>query len=185
MDALSDLSDEELLRLSAEGDVDAYGTLVHRLWLPAMGFCLKRCSDADDAQDIVQEAFIKLYLRRVQYRACRRVKALLFRILENLCTDYGRRRNSYQRAIRKVAEGLVASLQSRDEWAPHSLDLAEQLEALNSLTGTQRTVYLLRELEGLSYREISEVTGFSMQKVRVALHRARSKVAQSVHVREG
>lgn len=134
----------------------------------------------EDAGDITQETFIRLWRagKRQQIRSC---KPWLLRVAHNLCLDRLR--------VRRFENARFSALDDRDTRVrfsePHDADadpevhmqhaeLAAQLQkAIGTLPEHLRSVVILREIEGYSYQEISEVLEQKLNNVKVNLHRAR------------
>ena len=128
-------------------------------------FLLKSTRDADLANDLVQDSFMKLWLKRktVDYK---KSKSYLFSTAYHTMIDY----------IRKNER--ITRLEGNEHFSPVSYDnysdLKEVLnEAVNLLPDIQRSVVLLRDYEGYSYKEIGEITELSEAQVKVYIYRAR------------
>lgn len=175
-------TDEELMREACAGDREAFGTLVDRLWLNAVRYCLTRCRDRDLAQDLAQEGFLRLYTYRGRYQPKAGVWALLSRILNNLLVDHSRRTRTQANTLAEVADRLPF-LDERASPA-HVLESREEIailyRALQALSPVHRQLVVYRELQGLTYKEMAEVTGISFDSVRVELHRARRRLEQEL-----
>lgn|SRR5690606_5528350 len=128
-------------------------------------FILKNLRHSEDAQDIVQNSFEKLWINRenVDYS---RSKSYLFTIAYNQMIDHIRK---HKRIVLKdeFKEGVKVSQGHAD----NSKKILES--ALARLNETQRSLVMLKDYEGYSYEEIGEITGLSLSQVKVYLHRAR------------
>jgi len=185
--AASDAAPDEypgLVRSAAAGDDDALNRLLMQAQEVAWRFSTAVCGHGGDAEDAMQEALIKTYRHVGQIREPGAFRPWLYRTVRNACL-MGRRK--------KVGE--PASLQSLDELLPGYEGLArldtpdpgknpEQLAdnaglrrqlrvALGKLPAPYRAVVFLREMEGLSTREVAHVLGISEDNVKTRLHRAR------------
>lgn len=168
------------MQLSATGDREAFGILVQRLWWPAVRYCLKLSRDHEQAQDLAQEGFIRLYLLRHRYQPTTPVRRILFRILDNLAIDYSRRSRARSAATRKVADSFGGTVKSPADDYEVKQDLLTVYQALQGLNEQQRRLIVLREFHGLSYRELAAATGLSLDSVRVQLHRARRRLQEAL-----
>lgn len=128
-------------------------------------FVLKSLGDSDEAEDVVQDAFEKLWLRRDQIDPAK-VKSYLFTTVYHAIVDYSRK-------VKRMAD-FQQSITTQNETQTTHFDLKEQIDqALKLLPDYQRNVVLLRDYEGYAYQEISEITGFTVEQVKVYIFRAR------------
>lgn len=128
-------------------------------------FALKSLTNKGEAEDLVQDAFAKLWMKRDQVDV-NKVKSYLFTTVYHTIIDRSRKQKRIQQFEQSV----------RQEFTPPSIhfDLKHQLDqALSLLPEYQRTVVLLRDYEGYSYQEIGEITGLSTEQVKVYIFRAR------------
>lgn len=128
-------------------------------------FALKTLKDAETAKDVVQEAFTRLWVKAEEVDAAK-AKSYLFTSAYHLSIDHFRRE-------KKSGEMDITAENKLQTKQPTS-DLNEILhEALNRLNEVQRSVVLLRDYEGYSYKEIEELTGLNESQVKVYIYRAR------------
>ena len=132
-------------------------------------FALKNTRDSEQAKDLVQDAFEKLWIKKDQIDASK-AKAYLFQIVSNALIDRARRV--------KLNAAFREQLSSNDSLVfNESVDLKKTLEdAVAKLPDIQRHVILLRDYEGYSYEEIGAITSLSEQQVKVYIFRARQKL---------
>ena len=128
-------------------------------------FIVKNIRHTEDAQDIVQSAFEKLWVNRVQVLP-EKAKSYLFTVAYHQMIDHIRKSNKMPL--------------SEDTFIPHQPINQEQAElkqllmrAVNQLNPTQKSLVLLKDYEGYSYQEIGEIMNLSDSQVKVYLHRAR------------
>ncbi len=128
-------------------------------------FILKNLRHEEDAQDVVQSAFEKVWLHKDQVEAAT-AKSYLFTVAYNLMIDHIRKSKKVQ-LTETFNENAQVSYQ-------RSGNLKEVLQkALDRLSETQRSLVMLKDYEGYSYQEIGKITGLSESQVKVYLHRAR------------
>ena len=138
--------------------VDDFSDAVYR-------FLLKNIRDVDVAQDLVQDSFMKLWIRRKEVNAKKR-KSYLFSTAYHTMIDH----------IRKHER--MTTIEGNEHYIPSTSenysDLKEILdEAIQLLPDVQRSVVLLRDYEGYSYKEIGEITSLNEAQVKVYIYRAR------------
>jgi len=160
-----------LLDKVREGDRAAFKAVVglyqQKVFLLAYSILRHR----EDAMDIVQETFLRLYLKLESYEREKSFQAWLFRITKNLCIDYYRkncsRRNELESA-RRIEEMNVAADDGPDN--PASADLRQLFSrSLEKLGDRQRLVFVMKHYNGLQYQEIAQVLKISVGTVK-SLH---------------
>lgn len=138
--------------------VDAYSDGLYR-------FVLKNLKDEAMASDIIQDTFEKLWMKLEEVNGMK-VKSYLFTSAYHTMIDYIRREKRYM----DVDPVHMFESSGGDQYS----DLGEILErAVQNLPEDQKAVIMLRDYEGYSYREISEITGLSESQVKVYIYRAR------------
>jgi RNA polymerase sigma-70 factor (ECF subfamily) len=152
--------------------VQEYNTCVREFSDGLYRFALKNVRDAELAQDFVQDAFERLWLRidTVDYQ---RVKSYLFRTIVNLQIDRSRRNNLQQQHLNSLPDPVQSPGVAHD--VQRVID-----EGVARLNDIQRTVLTLRDYEGYSYQEIAEITDLSVDQVKVYIFRARRFLKQYI-----
>jgi RNA polymerase sigma factor (sigma-70 family) len=140
--------------------------------------------DPGEAEDVTQEVLIKLWKSGEKIDPDR-LGAWLLTVTRNACTDILRRRQRTAKIIPIRSETHPPADHPSPAPNPESVAAGTQLgkkilKALSELSESARTVVILREIQGLSYREISEVTEINIDTVRVILHRARRRLRDSL-----
>jgi RNA polymerase sigma factor (sigma-70 family) len=164
LDLRSDVPDEALLVLFANGDPEAARALTLRLAPMALRVAARMLADRAEAEDVAQEAMLRLWRVAPDWRQGEaKVSTWLYRVTSNLCTDRLRRRGRTV-ALEAVAEpedgrpGAVAGMIEADR--------ALALEtALAALPDRQRQAVVLRHLEGLTNPEIAEIMEIGVEAV--------------------
>jgi RNA polymerase sigma-70 factor, ECF subfamily len=182
-------SDETLCERVARGDAPAFDTLVERYRERAYRLAWSMLRNAEDARDLSQEAFIRLYQTAGTFRGRARFSTWFYRILVNLCLDHRRRHRWWGRIMgsfpaddpdrpsvldRQPAPGLTA-----DEGLARSQTMSELWAAVDRLSPRQRAAVLL-QMEDLPTAEIARVLSCSEATVRVHLHRALSALRKTL-----
>jgi RNA polymerase sigma-70 factor (ECF subfamily) len=162
--------DAELLARVGEGDVPAYRELVRRYGRKLHHYAIRLTHDPAEAEDIVQETFLRLWLRASEYTPRARVTTWLHRIAHNLAIDRLRARGRWQ-ALEDDDVAPISAPQARlidDRRRAENLDLA-----LAELPERQRAALVLVYLQELSGKEAAEVLQVSEEALESLLARAR------------
>ena len=161
------------------------------------GAALRLTRSPSDAEDLVQDAFVKAYRFYDRFEPGTNMKAWLFRILTNTFINKYRRKTRERKVLEgrdaePVGDGVMSRAAMRSLTDPvaeadRRLLTAEIQEALDTLPEDYRVMILLADVEELSYKEIAEVVGCPIGTVMSRLHRARKKmqkrlVHQAVHL---
>lgn len=151
--------------------------LLMRAQQVAYRFSLLVCGHAEDAEDVMQDALMRTYKHVGQIKDPGAFRTWLFRTVRNACLMKRRRRVDEPARVESIDPGspqdVATGAQGPDEVAMNNW-LGERLRrALATLPPAYRMIVLLREMEGLSTREVATVTGMSEDNVKTRLHRAR------------
>jgi RNA polymerase sigma-70 factor (ECF subfamily) len=172
-----DGDEAELIERSRKGDSEAFGILVERYQRRVVGVALAVVHNQDDAIELAQETFIRAYENLSKFESRSSFSTWLYRIAANLAIDFWRREGRHVVLHGEDADNEISRLASAhgDSFKEVSRsELSERLkQALEELTPEHRAVILLREVEGLSYDEISEVLQCPRGTVMSRLHYAR------------
>jgi RNA polymerase sigma-70 factor (ECF subfamily) len=163
----SRLDEEDLIRRCQEGDLMAYRSLYERYEQPFLRTALRLLGRRQDAEDAVQEAFLKFYKKVDHYRGGSNFSTYFFRILINCCYDILRLRRP-ETALDDVSSGL-----GRDS-APelrYSLD-----RAIAALPKQMRACFVLFAVEDLRQEEIAQILEISVGAVKAHVHRAKARL---------
>lgn len=171
----------------AAGDEAAFARLVERYQHRVFGFCARLLGDRAEAEDLAQDVFLTVYRNAGEFRGDCAFSTWLFRIAKNQTLNrikyLERRGRSARRADPESADERIARLvdpeATRADEAIADRQQARMVqEAIEELGEEHRAVVVLRDLEDLSYEEISEITGLPLGTVKSRIHRARSALAK-------
>lgn len=170
--------EKHLIEAFQTGDEFAFVSLYNRYKGPVYAFCLKMTLDREMAQDVMQEAFLRVYENRDRLLHTRSFKAWLFTIARNQCLNQLRRSN---RQVPLEEKELPApGLQT----PASEMEKSEQIRLVNHFLGQlkpgYREVIILREYQNLSYEEIAAVTRSTLSAVKSRLFKARRKLAEGM-----
>src|SRR5262245_41056392 len=155
-------TDEEAMRaVQKTGDNDAFARIVDRWEQPIRRLCMRMSGDEHRGEDLAQETFARLFTQRQQYDASRKLSTWLWRIALNLCFADARRRQRQNTISLDTSDNdgrIVDGKGATPEAEVSERERARLVKAaLASLDEKQRAVVILREYEGLKFREIAEV----------------------------
>lgn len=179
-------SDALLVRRTRAGDTRAFGILVERYMRRAYYAALGLVGSSEDALDLSQEAFVRAFRARHTIDPDRPFYAWLYQIIRRLCFNHTRDRRTRRRGIEAAGDWLVEQATSRTAGMrpDRALEQAEAKRrvaaALESLSDRDREVLVLKEFEGLRYREIAEILGVPIGTVMSRLYSARRRLAAAL-----
>lgn len=165
-----DLSDATIVRRVLAGDTDAYGILVDRYYDRYARFATHMLGSAEDAEEALQDSFLRAYRSLGRYEDRERFGAWLFRILVNRCRTTAVRRRSREKTFVNN-DGLLLGA-SEDHSADNDAWREELDHALVQLPAEQREAFLLKHVEELSYEEMAELTGVGVSALKMRVKRA-------------
>lgn len=167
-------SDAELMAAVGRNDMDALGELVRRHQNKALGLALRMLGRRDAAEDIAQDAFLRVFRAAKRYRPDAKFTTWLYRIVANLCLDRQRRGKHAPVALDESLAEPSADAQ------PDPIEADERArrvrDAVGALSERQRTAVILHRYEGLSHREVAEAMDSTESAVESLLVRAYAKL---------
>lgn len=170
--------DHALIEAFQRGDEFAFVALYNRYKSPVYAFCARMLLDRAAAQDVMQEAFVRVYENRQRLLSAGSFKAYLFMVARNQCLNTLRREGRHT-GLADEAPGVSPV----DAETPFSeLLKSEQVDLINRFLGAlspeYREVLVLREYQNLSYEEIAAVTRNTVSSVKSRLFKARRKLGE-------
>ena len=186
MDKEFSYTDEELIVRFQEGDEQAYVELVNRFRNRLMSFIYRYVNDMEQAEDIVQDALLKLYTHKHYYKNIAKFSTWIYTIAANLAKTELRKKKS-----RKVTYLSQMGPEERDYELPavepdtDELAQSEYIEkkiqaAIQKLPLHFRTVTILRDIQELSYEEISKIVDVPLGTVKSRINRARIQLQKEL-----
>jgi RNA polymerase sigma-70 factor, ECF subfamily len=170
----------ELIQRANQGDQRAFGALVERYQRRVMGVAMAVVHNPEDALELAQETFVRAYENLGKFESRSSFSTWLYRIAANLAIDFRRREGRHNILRGEEAENEINRIPtgSGDSFIEFSRgELSQRLHgALAELTPEHRAVILLREVEGLSYDEISDLLQCPRGTVMSRLHYARNRL---------
>lgn len=184
------MTPQERISLAKAGDHDAFAQLVEENQDRVYSLALRMVNNPDDAADLAQEAFLSAWRNLSGFQGEAAFSTWLYRLTSNLCIDFLRKEK------RKRAAGAVLYLDDTEEEEasidlpdygadPHrqleQAEMREQLDrAMAALSPEHRTILSLREVSGLSYREIADLLSVEEGTVKSRIARARTALRKKL-----
>lgn len=188
LSTIVDPDDQQLVTEARAGSTAAFRSLVDRHQRRVYGMALSMLKDPDAARDVVQDAFIKVHQHLGDFQGNSNFYTWLYRIAMNLCIDRARRSKRFphvewnDETAHEGGEDFEVSphrLGFDPGKALHDKEIRDQVsKALGALSPKHRAVILLREVEGLSYKEIAEAMECSEGTVMSRLFHARKRMQE-------
>ena len=178
-------SERVLISRLRRQDPTAFELLVKQHQDRVYDFCLRMLSDREEAFDVTQEIFVSIHQHMEQFRHDAKISTWIFRISRNHCLNrlkYLKRRGrgrseEYGETSEQEINASVGAPPTPDESLEASRTRALVHRAIARLDEDQRVLVVLRDIEGLAYEEIVEITELAEGTVKSRLHRAREKLA--------
>jgi len=184
-------SDEDLIRRFKKGDEESFKELVERYQSRVYSIVLAMVGDKNDADDICQDIFVRVYRFLHQFKEKSKFFTWLYRLTINTCINAqnGRKRKletlSLSNPIGEKEDPLLTKIPQ--ETVKSSIDVLKNKElglkikaAIDSLSDELKEVFILREMEDLSYKELAKVFQCSEGTIKSRLFRAREKLKEKL-----
>lgn len=169
-------ADRWLVGKAQAGDLDAYEVLVRRHRSRIYRIALRILGNPHDAEDVTQDVVIQMWIALAGFAGASSFSTWLYRIVVNRCLNHLRRR----RWTRPVLDEDPPPAAGAEDTVIARQRARATMEAVAALPADQRAVFVLHQLEGLSYREVAAVVNVSEDAVRGRLHRARLSLLTSL-----
>ncbi len=155
------------------GDIDAFTRIVEAYYARCLRFAASMLRNPDEAEDVVQDAFVRLYRALPRYEERQRFESWLFQILGNCCRTANTvavresiRSSDDERALAQLPAGDRADHRLDNEWS-----IAVR-QALAEVPEYNREIFVLHYIEGFSYEEIERMTGVKRSALKMRVKRA-------------
>ena len=172
-------SDEQLMSLFQGGDENAYIELVNRYKDKLINFIFNYLGDLESSEDVVQETMIKLYQKKHYYKEIAKFSTWLYTIAKNLANTELRKRKQRKTTLLSQfsKDDKTYDLPSNDPEPGQEIqtDLVNKIirDAVDQLSEKFKIVIVLRDIQGLSYEDISEIINVPIGTVKSRINRAR------------
>ncbi len=180
------MSEQDLIKRCQEGDIEAFEQLITDYEKRILNYCFRMMGNPSDAEDAAQEVFVKVFRFIGNFNGQSSFSTWLYRVASNVCLDLLRK-------AKRQPQNVVSIHQENDEGEEYlmaiedpepnpyeraQLSEAQQVlvDALDQLGDEQKRVIILRDIEGLSYEEIAEITNTAPGTVKSRINRARQNL---------
>lgn len=186
---MNNFDNETLLSRLYDGDLEALSAIIDRFQHSLLNFAGRMLSDRDEAEDIVQDTFIKVWNQRSSVTEVTALSAWLYTMTKNACLDVLRKRSRHATeshdpaTLAEVVESLpreASAGQSPAFAAEFSATVNGLQQVLDDLPVEQKTAWLLYEVQGASYSEIASIMSISTSSVRGKIYRARLAITEKM-----
>jgi RNA polymerase sigma-70 factor (ECF subfamily) len=185
--AQASVAEHDLIRAAQRGDEQAFERLVRTYDQSVLRIALNLLRSPEDARDVYQEAFLRVYKNLDNFRFDCSFHTWLYRIVTNICLDHLRKRKVRREepSVVEGVEGVVDRMERVEEEGPHAdperatfnVQLGARIDrALSGLSPRERMVFELRHYQGLRLRNIGEVLGTTEEAAKNCLFRATQKM---------
>jgi RNA polymerase sigma factor (sigma-70 family) len=176
----------QIIKRVLDGHIDEFEALVHENQKKIYNLALKMVGNREDAWDISQETFIKAFKALKSFRGDSSFGVWIYRLATNLCIDFLRKEKkrktfplAYINDEKEEKELEIPDVSMEPEALCEQAELKQAIsEGLKALPEDHRQVLVLREINGLSYAEISQVLNLEIGTVKSRIFRARSNLAK-------
>lgn len=177
--------DYKLIKLCLRGKKEAFAKLVDKYNKRVYNLAYRLTSNPEKAKDISQEAFIKIYRSLERYDPKYKFSSWLLKTVSNLCIDYHRTKHTATASLEKIIESGAESAilsdanlrQTTEEVIEEKLEQLELKavihEGIEQLPMDYKSVLVLRHIQSLSYKEISQILNLPMGTIKARIFRAR------------
>ena len=187
--ALMACTDEELVSRSVSGDHDSFNQLVVRWQRPIFALAYRVIGHEEDARDICQETFLRAFRGIKGFKGEAKFSSWLYRIALNLCRD--KNRSAQRSPLNKVSDDVDvldlapanvagSSLEDQVGWSELGNEVSR---AMMTIPDEQRTAIVLKEYQGLTFREIADFQGCPVSTVKTRVYQGLTRLRQELESR--
>lgn len=176
--------ESSLIKRATEGDNEAFESLMSAYERKVYALCLRMMGNRQDGEDAAQEAMVRIWQKLPQYRGEAAFSTWVYRVTASACTDAIRKRSLRAQPSLEAMREEGFEPQDGAPTPQQALESAERREAMRrAIAGVpeqMRSVFLLRDVHGLSVEETARVLHVSSGTVKSRLSRAREKIAAAL-----
>lgn len=174
----------DIIRNIKAGNTEAWNMLIERYSKKVYNLALNFAGNRDDASDITQDIFIKVYNNIDKFQEDGSFNAWILKLSKNYCIDYWRKSKNYRQKL-ELDESLYVESVHDEVYSPEDTlikknDVNFLRKKLQELSPDLRSLIIMRDIEDFSYQEISENLGIPLGTTKSRINRARLKLAKIV-----
>ncbi len=166
-------TDDEIVQLVRSGDADAYAMLLDRHYQKCLRYGVRMLGNREDAEEVVQDAFVRAYRYLPKYDARDRFEPWLFQILVNACRTKLRQQKLLAARFAPYDDALDVDSVIAEAAPATSVEL---MQALNLLSDEDREALLLKYMDDRTYESMAEITGDGISALKMRVKRARERL---------
>lgn len=180
IDTSNNTIEEQLIEKAKKGDKNALSQLVKNYEQTVYNFAFKICRNKERAENTMQETFLSMIKSLNQFSGNSKLSTWLYTIVSNHCLMLARSQKKYDYVNLENEDGLIEDKNIADwKFSPEKMTENAELkklldDAVEKLPPEYRIVFMLRDVEGLSTSETSEIVNLSVPAIKSRLHRARA-----------
>jgi RNA polymerase sigma-70 factor (ECF subfamily) len=189
MAQLTSLTDSDVIREAQRGNRAAFDELVYRYDKQVLSIAARYVNQADDAKDIYQEVFLRVYRGLKKFQARSEFSTWLYRITTNVCFTHGARRKKHAHHVHDndpgendmEDHGILGTSEHTSDQHTLNMEISSRVQqALSTLSAQQKLIFTLKHYEGYKLREIAVMTDISEGTVKkhlfIATQRLRNQL---------
>ncbi|MFC1669295.1 RNA polymerase sigma factor [Spirochaetota bacterium] len=187
---MPNVDDIEIIDKVIAGDVDAFSVIIKKYENMIFRYVYNQFNNYDEALDISQDIFMMVLEALESFRRESKFSTWLYSIMVNYCKNYRKKSRRYRTVSLSVPKGdqeyeiqLVDKRENPEDDVISSDTLRIVKEEINKLPDDYRSILLLRDIEGLSYSEISDILEIKLSNVKVRIHRGRGLLKNRLYDR--
>jgi len=178
------MNEERLIERASQGDTQAFDQLLSEHEKRMYGICLRMCRNQEDAQDCLQESMLRIFRAITSFKGQSSFSTWVYRITMNACIDELRRRkNAQQVSVDTLMEEGWMPVDPGETPEEHAVSVDQQAELsrlIRQLPEDMRAAVVLRDIQGYTYEEISEILDTNVGTVKSRISRGRERLREKI-----
>lgn len=178
------MNEKDIINEILKGDVDKFSYFIEKYENQIYNLCLSIVKNRDDALDLTQEAFLLAYKNLKKFKFKATFLTWIYRIAYNLSINFAKRKGEILTILDKENEESEFQIEDKTSSIWDEIEKEERIriidECLNKLKDSERLIIELRDIELLSYEEISEILSLPIGTIKSRLFRARERLKNEV-----